>query len=131
MDWLKRTGALCCIGEVGAEVILSMEERVKVLGTIRSVWKEVSLSVRVKMVMFESIAVLTVVYGFKAWALNTQKKARGYLRCEIPKTICGMRWVYHVRNNIVNKGCGRKHSMIKRADQDVPKWFRHMERKRD
>lgn len=53
-----------------AEVSPWKVEGVKVQGTLRSVWKERSLSVRANIGVIDGREVLTVLYGCEAWAVD-------------------------------------------------------------
>lgn len=55
----------------------------KVLGALRSVLKDNSMSVRVKMDMFDGIVVLLEICGYLPWVLNVLKKeVGGYIENE-------------------------------------------------
>ena len=116
-------------GSQEGEVKHRVGEGAKILGALRSVWKETSVSRQAKMGMYESIVVPTVMYGCEAWALNAkERKKLEVLEMKCLRTIAGVRWFDRIRNERVREMCGGKRSLLERAEQGVLKWFGHVER---
>ncbi len=119
-------------GNQAVEVKHRVGEGAKVMGALRSVWKEKSVSLQAKIGMFEGIVVPTVLYGCESWALNAEERKRiEVMEMRCLRTICGVRWFDRVTNNRVRDMCGKKRSFGERADQGVLKWYGHLERMRD
>lgn len=96
-------------GTVKAEVNHRMGEWAKVLGVLRNVWTKRSVFRRVKKGMFESIIVLTVLYGCKAWALveNVLKKV-SVLEIKCLGLLLDVRRVDLISNDGVRESCGNR-----------------------
>lgn len=70
------------------EVSHLMGEGVKVIVTLKTVWKERSLFGRSKIDMCEGITVLTILYRCEAWAAQEDVQRR----VEVLEMKCGIRW---------------------------------------
>lgn len=99
-------------GAIGAEI----------LGALRSVWKERSLSVRVKIGMFDYIVVPVVLYGCEAWAVyNKFWKSMAVLEIKCLRTMCHVRWIDHIRNDMIRESCSSKKNIYEKTETCVLK----------
>ena len=120
---------LAANGSMEAEVSHRVGEGARVLGAMKNVWKERTISWRAKMGMFEGIVVPTILYGCEAWAIDRVVRRRvDVLEMKCLRNICGVRWFDRVSNVRVREMCGNKKSVVERAEEGVLKWFGHMER---
>lgn len=92
---------------MGAEVNDRVKQ-VKDLGELRNVWKERSLSFRVKMSVFDGIVAPLVPYSCQAWALDKNMDRMNVLELKCLRMINGVRRVGHIRNDRVRERCSIK-----------------------
>ena len=116
-------------GRMEEELAHRVSEGMKVFGALKSIWKGRNVSIEAKVGMFESIVAPTVLYGCETWMLNARERQRvNVMEMKCLRSICNVRRIDRVRNEIVRRRCGNKLSLLERADRGILRWFGHLER---
>ena len=93
-------------GGMGEEVAHRLLEGRKVCGTMTALWKENMISIEVKRELYERIAIPTVVYVSKTWALSAHERRKiEVFEMMCLRNICGIRRLDRVRNGIIRERC--------------------------
>ena len=116
-------------GLMETEILHRTGEGAKMLGAMRGMWRNRTVSRQAKVGMFQGIVAPAVLYGSECWALNVREKRRvDVLEMRCLRTITGVRWFDRVRNDRVREMCGVSRSFSERAEQSQLKWYGHLER---
>ena len=114
-------------GGVMTEVNHRLNEGAKVLGGLRKLWGKGNLSREVKVKLFESVWVPSVMYGSGSWVLSNKVRKRVEVaEMKGLRFICGIRRLDKVRNVRVREMCGWKKSAVERVEHNGLKWFEHV-----
>ena len=87
------------------------------------------LSRNAKVGLYKSIVVPSLVYGSESWSLSARDRSRlEVVEMKCLRSICGLRRVDRVRNEEIRRRCQMEVSISERVEQNVLRWFGHMER---
>lgn len=116
-------------GLIGTEVNSRIDEGMKHLGALKSVWNRRGMTVQSKMGMYEAIISPVVLYASETWKLNAKERKKvDVFDMKCLRAVSGVRRVDRVRNERIRERCGSKKSMLGRADESVLRWYGHVER---
>ena len=116
-------------GGMDGEIQNRVREGKRVLGGLREVWKKGNLPKKIKVRMFESMAVPTVLYGCGAWTVNNEvRKKLEVLEIYGLRMICGVSRRQKVRNVTIRQRCGWNRGLVERCEQGILRWFGHLVR---
>ena len=84
---------------------------------------------KAKRVLYEAVVVPTVMYGSQLWGLKLQKRDRlNVFKMRCLRSMCGVTRLDRIRNDEVRRRTGVVKELTGRADENVLRWFGHMER---
>ena len=116
-------------GGVEADVRHRVNEGCKVLGALKGVMKNRGLGMNVKKVLYEKVAVPTVMYGSESWGMKvTERQKLNVFEMKCLRSMTGVSWLDRVRNEVVRARAGVRRELAARVDVNVLRWFGHVER---
>ena len=115
-------------GGMEEEVEHRMAEASRVIGALREIFKK-GVSREVKMRLYESIFVPTVLYGCESWVLNAKvRKKIEVVEMRILRDIANVRRIDRIRNARVREMCGCSASLEGIMERRILVWFGHVTR---
>ena len=117
---------------VEADVRHRVKEGCNVLGALKGVMKNRGLGMNVKKVLYEKVAVLTVMYGSELWGMKvTERQKLNVFEMKCLRNMTGVSQLDKVRNEVVKARRARtgvRRELAARVDMNVLRWFGHVER---
>ena len=124
VDQFKYLGSVIAAnGGVEADVRQRVNERCKVLDTLKGVMKNRGLGMNVKKVLCEKEVLPTVMYGSESWAVKVTERQIKCLR-----SMTGVSRLDRVRDEVVKARAGVRRELAVRVDMNVLRWFGHEEK---
>ena len=115
-------------GGMKEEIEHRVSEGSRVTGGLREIFKK-GVSREVKMRLYESIFVPTVIYGCESWVLNAKvRKKVEVVEMRILRDIANVRRIDRIRNARVREMCGCNASLVGVMEKRILVWFGHMTR---
>ena len=106
-----------------------VNEGCKVLGALKGVMKNRGLGMNVKKVLYEKVAVPTVIYGSESWGMKvTERQKLNVFEMKCLRSMTGVSRLDRVRNEVVRARTGVRRELAARVDVNVLRWFGHVER---
>ena len=103
-------------------------EGCKVLGALKGVMKNRGLGMNVKKVLYEKVAVPTVMYGSESWGMKvTERQKLNVFEMKCLSSMTGVSRLDMVRN-VVRASTSVRRELAARVDMNVLRWFGHVER---
>ena len=130
VDQFKYLGSVIAAnGGVEADVRHRVNEGCKVLGALKGVMKNRGLGMNVKKVLYEKVAVPTVMYGSESWGMKvTERQKLNVFEMKCLRSMTGVSWLDRVKNEVVRARTGVRRELAARVDVNVLRWFGHVER---
>ena len=130
VDQFKYLGSvIAATGGVEADVRHRVNEGCKVLGALKGVMRNRGLGMNVKKVLYEKVAVPTVMYGSESWGMKvTERQKLNVFEMKCLRSMTGVSWLDRVRNEVVRARTGVRRELAARVDVNVLRWFDHVER---
>ena len=130
VDQFKYLGSVIAAnGGVEADVRHRVNEGCKVLGALKGVMKNRGLGMNVKKVLYEKVAVPTVMYGSESWGMKvTERQKLNVFEMKCLRSMIGVSRLDRVRNEVVRARTGVRRELAARVDVNVLRWFGHVER---
>ena len=113
-----------------------LQERIKLghvaMKNLRNIWKDNKISTKLKLRLFNTIVIPTVLYGAECWVLNV-KEQRKLLAFEMYglRRIMKIRWQDRVTNEEVRQRAGFVETILDRVQDAQLRWLGHVERMQD
>ena len=110
-----------------------IQERIKLgyasMKTLRNIWKSNKITTQLKLRLFDTIVIPTVLYGAECWVLNV-KEQRKLLAFEMYglRRIFKIQWQDRVTNEEVKERAGLKKTILERVHDAQLRWLGHVER---
>ena len=121
-----------CDGKLKEEINHRISEARKAAGALQGIWKKRRLSIDAKVGMYDAIVEPSLLYGSEVWVLNAQEGKRVQaVEMNCMRNICGVRRIERVRNEEIRRRCGKNVSTSEKVEQNVLRWFGHIERMSD
>ena len=119
-------------GGLGEEMNHRVAEGKRVLGALKGIWGRGGLSREIKVKLFESICLPTILYGCETWSLNAKVRRRmEVLEMDGLRSACNLRRIDRVRNERIKQLCNWEKGVVLRMEQGVLRWFGHVIRMND
>ena len=130
VDHFKYLGSVIAAnGGVEADVCHRVNERCKVLGALKEVMKNRGLGMNVKRVLYEKMAVPTVMYGSELWSMKVNERQKlNVFEMKCLRSMTGVSRLGRVRKEVVRARTGVRRELAARVDMNVLRWFGHVER---
>ena len=133
VDQFKYLGSIISAnGGVEADVSHRVSEGSKVLGAVNGVIRNRGLGMNVKKVLYEKVIVPTVTYGSELWGMKEkERKKLNVFEMRCLRSMCGVSRWDRIRNEVVRERTGVRKELADRVDENVLRWFGHVERMDD
>ena len=130
VDQFKYLGSVIAAnGGVEADVCHRVNGGCKVLGALKGVMKNRGLGMNVKKVLYEKVAVPTVMYGSESWGMKvTERQKLNVFEMKCLRSMTGVSRLDRVRNEVVRARTAVRRELAARVDVNVLRWFGHVER---
>ena len=121
VDQFKYLGSfIAANGGVEADVRHRVNEGCKVLGALKGVMKNRGLGMNVKKVLYEKVAVPTVMYGSESWGMKvTERQKLNVFEMKCLRSMTGVSRLDRVRNEVVRARTGVRRELAARVDLNV------------
>ena len=111
------------------DVSYRVGEARKVAGAMKRLWRNEGMGMEAKKVLYEGVVVPTVLYGSETWGLReAESRKLGVLEMRCLRSMCRLTLRDRIRNEEVRRRAGVERKLPSRVDQNVLRWFGHMER---
>ena len=110
-----------------------IQERIKLghaaMRRLRNIWNASRVTTQLKLKLFNTIVIPTVLYGAECWILNLREK-RKLLAFEMYglRRILKIRWQDRITNEEVRRRAGGGKSILERVQDAQLRWLGHVER---
>ena len=133
VDQFKYLGSIISAnGGVEADVSHRVSEGSKVLGAVNGVIRNRGLGMNVKKVLYEKVIVPTVTYGSELWGMKEEERKKlNVFEMRCLRSMCGVSRWDRIRNEVVRERTGVRKELADRVDENVLRWFGHVERMDD
>jgi len=116
-------------GRIDSEVERRVNAGRRVLGAMKGVVKNQTVSKEAKVAVYKSVVVPTLMYGSEAWTWNKCHKSRlNAVGMDYLRGVCNVTRMDRVRNTVIREECAVKMSVIDQVENGLLRWFGHMER---
>ena len=100
-SYLSRTG------NCDKEFMIRIGKAASVFGRLVNIWKSKNISLAVKIRLYESLVISTLLYGAESWPQSvTQMKKLEAAQHKFQKRLLGITWRDKVRNKDIRKKTG-------------------------
>ena len=108
VDQFKYLGSVIAAnGGIEADVRHRVNEGCKVLGALKGVMENRGLGMNVKKVLYEKVAVPTVMYGSESWGMKvTERQKLNVFEMKCLRSMTGVSRLDRVRNEVVRARTG-------------------------
>ena len=105
-----------------------VNEGCKLLGALKGVMKNRGLGMYVKKVLYEKVAVPTVMYGSKSWGMKvTERQKLNVFEMKCQRSMAGESRLDRIRNEVVRARTGVRRELAARVNMNVLRWFGHVQ----
>ena len=111
------------------DVNFRVGEARKVAGAMKRLWRNEGMGMEAKKALYEGVVIPTVLYGSETWGLReAERRKLDVLEMGCLRSMCRLSLRDRVRNEEVRRRTGVERKLSSRVDQNVLRWFGHMER---
>ena len=129
VDQFKYLGSVIAANGGVEDVRHRVNEGCKVLGALKGVMKNRGLGMNVNNVLYEKVAVPTVMYGSESCGMKvTERQKLNVFEMKCLRSMTGVSRLDRVRNEVVRARTGVRRELAARVDVNVLRWFGHVER---
>ena len=99
---------------------------------MKSVLSNRGLGIKAKKCLYEGVIVPTALYGAEVWGMRSAvRRNANVLEMKCLRSLVRVSRIDRVRNEEVRRRAGIEMELVSRADQNVLRWFGHVERMDD
>ena len=117
------------IGNCDKECMIRIGKAASVFGRLVNIWKSKNISLAVKIRLYESLVISTLLYGAESWPLSvTQMKKFEAAHHKFQRRLLGITWRDKVRNEEIRKKTGSRklEDIIKERRLRSHRWLGHV-----